>query len=1086
MLTILIGTDWVANRDAILAQVARDVHDRKENTILLVPELISHDMERRLCDAAGDTASRYAEVLSFTRLVRRVSESVGCAAETCMDSGGRIVAMAAAVRQLHSKLKAYASVETRPEFLTGLVEAVDEFKRCCITSADLLKAAENTSGAFAQKLEELSLILEAYDAVCARGKCDPRDQMSWLLERIADSDFAQKHSFYIDGFPDFTRQHMALLEQFIRFSGHVTVSLNCDTAGSKKLAFEKAGATANELIALARRHDIPCSIHTVAPYTTPLDNVRASIFQGQLAQDPSVKGKLQVYRCTGPDMECNAAVNRILSLVRSGSRYRDIAVVCTDMAVYKNGFTRICNRCGVPVYVSGTEDILEKTVIRTVISAMEAALGGFERSDVMRYLKSPLSPVGVDMCDRIENYAILWGINGNRWLQTWESHPDGLGVDWTDRAKEKLSCLETARDTAIAPLAALRQGFRDASDLKQQIYALCEFFDNIHLSQRLSELATHLDSVGDNRGAQILSQLWEILLGALEQLHDVLGESSWDGETFVRLFTLLLSQYDVGTIPPVLDSVTVGPVSAMRCHQVRHLIVLGAQEGALPGYCGSSGVLTDQERDALRKMGVTLTGGSMEGLQAEFSEIYGVFCGAQETIMVTCGGGQPSFVCRRLSVIAGGETEAVDVDAATLRNPADAAAFLVQNNALSDAKTLGLEDVFDDICSRRDYSLGAVQLEHTEALYSKMLQLSASQVDRQAECRFSYFLKYGMRAKERKEASVDPAEFGTYVHAVLEQTAAKVMELGGFHEVSLEKTLELSMAYADDYAKQRFSQLDSQRIAYLFRRNVQELEMVVRELWEELKDSAFEPVDFELGFGDGMQMPPIEISGAKMQAQLRGFVDRVDAWQNGTNRYFRVVDYKTGRKDFDYCDVFNGIGLQMLLYLFALEHGGSTALGDHPIPVGVQYFPARSPLLSANGRLSDADATAERLKSWKRKGLLLADADVIAAMEPEGTPKRLSCKFNKDGTLVGDVADRDQLAMLRAYIFRLLSQMVDEIASGNVDPNPYTRGSAHSACTFCPYKAVCHAGEVEGRRNYKAMTAQRFWDEIGKEMKDHG
>ena len=47
MLTILVGTDWVANRDAILSQVAQDVHERKENTILLVPELISHDMERR-------------------------------------------------------------------------------------------------------------------------------------------------------------------------------------------------------------------------------------------------------------------------------------------------------------------------------------------------------------------------------------------------------------------------------------------------------------------------------------------------------------------------------------------------------------------------------------------------------------------------------------------------------------------------------------------------------------------------------------------------------------------------------------------------------------------------------------------------------------------------------------------------------------------------------------------------------------------------------------------------------------------------------------------------------------------------------
>ena len=33
---------------------------------------------------------------------------------------------------------------------------------------------------------------------------------------------------------------------------------------------------------------------------------------------------------------------------------------------------------------------------------------------------------------------------------------------------------------------------------------------------------------------------------------------------------------------------------------------------------------------------------------------------------------------------------------------------------------------------------------------------------------------------------------------------------------------------------------------------------------------------------------------------------------------------------------------------------------------------------------------------------------------------------------------------------------------------------------------ICHADDVQGRRNYKSMNAQRFWDEIGKEMKNHG
>ena len=198
MLTLLLGTDWVANRDMVLKMVANDVADELSGRILMVPELISHDTERRLCETAGDTSSRFAEVLSFTRLARRVADSVGHAAEECMDNGGRLVAMASATRQLHSVLKAYASVETRPEFLTGLVDIVDEFKRCCITVNDLREASQKTEGSLAQKLEELSLILDAYDSLCQRGKRDPRDQMTWVLEQLKDSTFAENHVFYFN------------------------------------------------------------------------------------------------------------------------------------------------------------------------------------------------------------------------------------------------------------------------------------------------------------------------------------------------------------------------------------------------------------------------------------------------------------------------------------------------------------------------------------------------------------------------------------------------------------------------------------------------------------------------------------------------------------------------------------------------------------------------------------------------------------------------------------------------------------------------------------------------------------------------
>ena len=76
--------------------------------------------------------------------------------------------------------------------------------------------------------------------------------------------------------------------------------------------------------------------------------------------------------------------------------------------------------------------------------------------------------------------------------------------------------------------------------------------------------------------------------------------------------------------------------------------------------------------------------------------------------------------------------------------------------------------------------------------------------------------------------------------------------------------------------------------------------------------------------------------------------------------------------------------------------------------------------------------------------------------------------------------------MLRSYIFSFLKGMVDDIASGNVQANPYTRGTSHDACSFCPYSAVCHKEEVAGRRNYKAMNAQEFWDRVEKEVDRHG
>jgi ATP-dependent helicase/nuclease subunit B len=142
--------------------------------------------------------------------------------------------------------------------------------------------------------------------------------------------------------------------------------------------------------------------------------------------------------------------------------------------------------------------------------------------------------------------------------------------------------------------------------------------------------------------------------------------------------------------------------------------------------------------------------------------------------------------------------------------------------------------------------------------------------------------------------------------------------------------------------------------------------------------------------------------------------------------------------------------------------------------------------MSADGALTEEEANQARLKEWKRRGLLLNDEEVLRAMDPNDDMGRLCCTRKKDGSISGDLADREQLKLLRKYVFSWLSSMVDDIASGNVTPNPYTRGASHSACAFCPYGAVCAETAEAGRRNYKTMTAQRFWEEVEKEVTGRG
>ena len=76
---------------AILREIAALSEKGEGRQILLVPELNSHLMERRLAAATHNHGARTAEVLTFSRLADRVFSEVGGLAQQMLTPAGECV-----------------------------------------------------------------------------------------------------------------------------------------------------------------------------------------------------------------------------------------------------------------------------------------------------------------------------------------------------------------------------------------------------------------------------------------------------------------------------------------------------------------------------------------------------------------------------------------------------------------------------------------------------------------------------------------------------------------------------------------------------------------------------------------------------------------------------------------------------------------------------------------------------------------------------------------------------------------------------------------------------------------------------------
>lgn len=1102
MVELLIGRGGAGKSGKIFEWMAARADTRRQ--ILIVPEQYSHRAERRLCAVGGNSLSLRCEVLTFTRLANRVFAQAGGLAEPTLDQGGRLLVMYLAVREMEQGLTVYRRPARKNAFLQGLLDTLDECKSYCLSPQTLAEKGAEAGGATGDKLRDLSLIFNAYDALCQKLGADPRDRLTRLAQALSDCGWGAGMDVYLDGFTDFTPQQGLVLSQLMKRGHSVTVALTCDHLVEDEEGqgiFSPARRTAAYVERLAREAGQNVQVQTLTASGTgkapALCHLEAQLF-ADVSQPWPETAPVVCLKARDPRREVEWTAAEILRLCREeGYRFRDIAVTARTFDGYEELVDSVFPRFGIPVFQARTQDILEKPVMALITAALDAAEGGWRYQDMFRYLKTGLAGLTDDEVDRLENYVLTWDIKGGRWTaeRPWHMHPGGYGLAFDDAAEAQVAQLDAMRRRVIAPLERLRR--REGTTGRDRAMALYDFLEDIHLPQTLSDRVEALRRRGELGLADEYAQLWDILVGALEECGALLKDMEMDFGEFAKLFSLTLSQYQVGSIPVALDRVTAGPCPRLGYESYQAVFFLGCDDAHVPLCQPSPGLLTEDDRQALAELGLTLAPRMEDKLHREMTIAYNACTLPTQRLYLSYPAAvqgeerRASFLLRRVlelfpqTALIRGEGGSDPRLAAV--EPALELALVRPEVCSALEDILEIEPRLQELKTALGRERGSLSEQGVRALYGRRVPMSASRLDLYRSCHFSYFMRYGLAAQPRIKAGFDAPQYGTFVHAVLEEVLKQWDKSMGEEEVRA-----LTRRAMERYLEEELGGLEDKtpRFAYLFKRLWKTVERVTDNVTQELSRSDFTPIAFELGFGKDKELPPVELELDGFTVSISGFVDRVDGWEHDGKLYLRVVDYKTGKKPFDFTDVFNGIGLQMLLYLFTLEDRGREHFGKEVVPAGVLYLPARDALAVGSRAMSEAERQAQVDKALTREGLLLEDQAVLEAMEhADGQNRFLPLRVRKDGSFRSDnLASLARLGRLGAHVDQILEDVGRELRSGKVSADPYWRGSDHNACVWCEYRKACQFEEGVGgdcRRWGKKMSAKEFWEAL-EGGEDHG
>lgn len=998
LLKYIMGAPSTGKSKFCLDKIINLEKSSPSNILLIVPEQSSLQAEKELINRKSSIIKTQA--LSFQRLSFYIFSELGCEKKILLEDIGKNMLLRKILAD--TPLNFFTNITKKSGFIDNLGSIISDFYKYQISLQKLNNAISSASGNFKNKLADLYLIYKKYTEYISEKYLSLDEMLDILAEKIPQSKYLYGIKIFFDGFDSFNLQEYKVIEELMKKADTIFFTAGIHINQGHGIEYKNISltdpyyqikSTINYLSDMARQNNYeiaePISFKKIYKDNDELEFLVNNYFYVYATEYTQPAENIFLHRANDLYEEIEFVAKKIIHYVKNGLRFKDIAIITGNLDEYSAPIERIFNLFAIPFFIDKKVSVMTNQLVAFIRAALDVIIFNFSYESVFCFLKTNLLDIELDDIDLLENYVLEFGIKGDMWKK-----------DWTFMSKKyDQSEINRIKNFVCKKFDFLAENL--SLNRKYKVIQLCKFiFEMLNTFNVQNKLL--IENADENL------KVWQKICIVFDKIVDIFGDEKVSLREFAQILDEGLKKIDLGVIPEFIDQIIVGGIERSRIPNVKVLFVVGANEGNLSALQNENAIINDEEKNFLHSINLKISENRLIKLFKNNFLLYGFISKPSYQLNITCSlksndekSIYPDEIFNKISSLFPYINNECDLDFSVPQAMLNDTIKIIYDSNRDNSKlqiyNWFRENSFYAPKIKKFENAFTNNFSHTLNVKYDKVKVSVTELENFARCPFAHFLKYNLKLRPRKIYQLKSVDIGSFLHAVLKEFFSFMKNHHAFYLCKNNPSKYIDLAIQKcDFDKNIF--FDSAYYEFLLYHAKNVLLNSITAMLNDLDREKYLPTEFEH-----------EFKNVKLAENifLNGKIDRIDLFEANGQKYLRVIDYKSGEKNFSANDVADGLQLQLLMYLKILS-------GENVKPAGAFYFHLSNPFVDINDEINDADLA-----------------------------KKINEKFKMNGIKSENLSEMIDVAYSKSL------DICHEIINGHI------KATVQRSCAYCPYYFIC-------------------------------